>query len=195
MNENVDLPPTYLSLVGVLVFQSYVWYVEYIIVLSQLAHHHHRWTNERIAIRSRELRWVGVRKWIMHPVQPLTISLRDQETISAFISSFFCTVETRERIFTMISKINGPFVRFKQGFLPVGRHRRKHPFSLRYIESRTLDARFDLFGILAIFLGHWTLIARQNPPMQPKGRRHACVMEPSSTYCAEHGCKNLFGYC
>lgn len=90
----------------------------------------------------------------MHPVQPLTISLRDQETISASISSFFCTVETRERIFTTISKINGPFVRFKQGFLPVGRHRRKHPFSLRYIESRTLDARFDLFGILAIFLGH-----------------------------------------
>lgn len=38
MNENVDLPPTYLSLVGVLVFQSYVHtYVEYIIVLSQLA--------------------------------------------------------------------------------------------------------------------------------------------------------------
>lgn len=83
----------------------------------------------------------------MHPVQPLTISLRDQETISAFISSFICTVETRERISTI-------FVRFKQGFLPVGRHRRKHPFSLRYIESRTLDARFDLFKILAIFLGH-----------------------------------------
>lgn len=38
MNENVDLPPTYLSLVGVLVFQSYVHtYVEYIIVLGQLA--------------------------------------------------------------------------------------------------------------------------------------------------------------
>lgn len=38
MNENVDLPPTYLSLVSVLVSQSYVHkYVEYIIVLSQLA--------------------------------------------------------------------------------------------------------------------------------------------------------------
>lgn len=108
---------------------------------------------------------------------------------------YFVVLLPWERIFTMISKINKPFVRFKQGFLPVGRHKRKHPFSLRYIELRTLDARFDLFGILAIFLGHWTLIARQNPSMQPKGRRHACVMELSSTYCAEHGCKNLFGYC
>lgn len=37
--------------------------------------------------------------------------------------------------------------------MPVGRRRRKYPFSLRYIEPRTLHATFDLFGILAICFG------------------------------------------
>lgn len=40
----------------------------------------------------------------------------------------------------------------------------------------------NFLGSWPFVLGHRTLIARQNPSMQPKGRRHACVMEPSQKF-------------